>query len=126
MVGCTDTRYSCAGFHTVMPTIAYTMSQNSTISDDETTSMYVYDTPEEMVDIDVAEENVYAEISQYVENESSGLNAIIGVFLGMCSMGTIQYLSRAIRRSKKKNIIVDIDNASNSTLETKYNGEAMT
>ena len=109
-----------------MPTIAYTMSQNSTISDDETTSMYVYDTPEEMVDIDVAEENVYAEISQYVENESSGLNAIIGVFLGMCSMGTIQYLSRAIRRSKKKNIIVDIDNASNSTLETKYNGEAMT
>lgn len=104
-----------------MPNQAYTLSQNES---DENENKNVYNNPEEMVDYEIVEENLYEEISQYTNNgdTSSTYITVFGAFLGMCALVAVGIGSTAIRRLREKHATIDADTLSGDSRENCYNG----
>ena len=122
MIGCTDTRYSCNGFSTVVPSTSYMLSQNETytvggndisiqngtvlIEDDD----YIANNYTEELSNEEAimyEEIMYQEVRQYDFDSTSGYFTILGVFAGMMSMISFFAGYKSIRHMQLKKPAID-------------------
>ncbi len=113
----------------MVPNVAYTLSQNETSVNEEQNDdiekasnveyTSAYDSPEDMADIQIVEQQIYKEFSVDDQNSASAYMSIIGAFLGMISMFAIKIGSRAIHRLQRK------QSASLEKTEIDYSGGAM-
>ena len=118
IVGCTDTPYSCSGFSSVTPPrSSYTLSQNSSNYEEETTSDDKSDDGVEWV-----QDAAYMQLSQYIAKDTSRMFALLGAITGMLCMAIVSVAMRRYRRlSRGRKVNVDkrhfVDTNGNS-LET--------
>jgi hypothetical protein len=114
-------RYSCNYFSTTIPSTAYTLSENSTSTNNDNNSVEsgAEDDDENSTQIQQFQDANYQEVARYENATSStGYITLLGVFGAMFSMMAIFTSSRALRRLQQKATL--IGNAKHSV--TDYRG----